>query len=523
MLTALVPLSSSQQNQSLQPPPAGGLFGSSTQTSQPAQGGTLFGASTAQNMQPGGSFGNANQNASGNSGFGAGKTLFGASTAQNTQPSGSFGNASQNASGTSGFGAGKTLFGASTAQNTQPGGSFGNANQNASGTSGFGAGKTLFGASTAQNTQPGGSFGNANQNTSGTSGFGAGTNNLFAGNASTNTGGLGLFGNSTSNNQQQAQQQNNQQQAQQQNNQQQAQQQNNSLFGLSVSQPTYQPNASLLGASQYRAPQLAPFAGKLSMGQANVNQTTNLNRQATQGAVKINYDTLRLSTRFADCVEGLQNELEAMDKMIALQERFCRQIESFIPKHGENVPSLVPDVEMVREKAEDMEAALGADARGVQTQRQTLEADAKDFQRVQRVVDMLQHPEQYRFSGLNYGPHSGGTDAPGKEMDLVNLYFVPVAESQKQRLAAYAGNLVEIEQHLGVIEASAVGQAQQLAAKRVGVDGGPSTRDSTVTDLVNTLRGFEQRILAAAGSVGQCREGVNALVLPGAGGQRSSQ
>jgi nucleoporin p58/p45 len=92
-------------------------------------------------------------------------------------------------------------------------------------------------------------------------------------------------------------------------------------------------------------------------------------------------------------------------------------------------------------------------------------------------------------------------------------------------MSAYTSNLVEIEAHMRVIESSALAQAQQLAQRKSGAeqqggtgdDGeggfGSGGVDATVRELADTLRGFEASILGVAGAVGECREGVNELVL----------
>ena len=459
------PFSSTQNNQTSQPPAAGGLFGNAgQQTSQASGGGGLFGGAlggqTSQPQQSGG--------------------LFGSSTAQNTNTGGG-------------------LFG-STAQHPQQqqGGSlFGNTQAKPGG---------LFGATTTgTNSGGGGLFGSTNNNTQNTN---TGTSSLFGGTTAVNStaGTSSLFGRPNANATQPAQQ---------------------SVFGLSASQPTYN-QPSLLGASQYRAGnRTTSFPGHLSMGQSSAPQ------QPAPGTTKYNYDRLHPTIRFSECVDQVQADLEKIDKMIQMQEKYCRDIEGFVPKHGDSVESLGRDVEYIREKVEAAEQSLSVDAQGVQDQQRVLAGDQKDFDRCQRVVDMLRYPQQYHYTGLQYGQQYGKswnttarttqstTDAEKKDMDITNNYFVPMASTLKQTLDTYAANLGEIEAHMRVIEQSAVGQAQQLAARRAGVQGQKGS-DDMVRELAETLRGFEQSILGAAGLVGQCREGVNEVVLgqSGIGGGR---
>lgn len=473
------PFSSAQNNQSSQPPPAGGLFGSSTQASQAGGGSGLFGGTlggqASQPQQSGGLFGGSTTQNTNTGGGG----LFGASTQQ--QP--------QQQSG----GLGGSLFGNNQ---PKPGGLFG-----ASTTGGNTGGNSLFG-NNPQNTNTGGGGllgGSTQQNTAGSGGLFSGSNAQ----ANTNTAGGSLFGRPNPNGNQPAQP---------------------SIFGLSASQPTYtQP--SLLGASQYRAGNRStPFPGHLSMGQSSAPQ------QPAPGAVKYNYDNLRPTVRFSECVEQVQADLERIDHMIQMQEKYCRDIEGFVPKHGDNVEGLGRDVEYIREKCEATEQSLSVDAQGVQAQQRVLATDQKDFDRCQRVVDMLHYPQQYHSTGLQYlqygqqprasrTTHSTAqTDSEKQDMDITNNYFSPLVTNLKQTLDGYAANLAEIEAHMRVIEQSAVGQAQVLAARRAGVQGGKQEGD-VVRELADTLRGFENSIMGAAGLVGRCREGVSEVVV-GTGGAR---
>lgn len=309
---------------------------------------------------------------------------------------------------------------------------------------------------------------------------------------------------------------------------------NTSLFGGSTtqnnnqsqSQPQQPQAPSLLGATQHNqmAQSSSTAFGRLSMGQQSTNNTTN----ATVGAAKIDLDNLRPTTRFEDCVDQVKQEMEAIDKMIQEQEKYAKEIEAFLPKHGEDVNSIAPDVTFITDKAEDVEQALANDAQGVDAQRKNAERDRKDVERCQRIVTNLSLPQGYQYSGMNstYGSMYGQQrpqqpqnstnnreDSNNYDTDLIGNYFVPLAGDLQKTMDAYASNLSEIESHMRVIESSAVHQAQQLAQRKAGVGGQQSGGDATVRELADTLRGFEESILGVASVVGECRDGVNELVL----------
>lgn len=137
--------------------PAGGLFGSNTQTA--TTGGGLFGSNNNQQQQQTTGFGATNTAAGGGGLFGnkpaTGGGLFGQPAQQtNTGGGGLFGNTNTQQNQQQG---GTGLFGSANTQQQKPGGLFGSSTQN-TGTGLFGGGATqnqggLFGASTNQQQQ----------------------------------------------------------------------------------------------------------------------------------------------------------------------------------------------------------------------------------------------------------------------------------------------------------------------------------------------------------------------------------
>ncbi|KAK3707470.1 hypothetical protein LTR37_012112 [Vermiconidia calcicola] len=423
------------------------LFGGGATTSQPQQSGGLFGSTaTSQPQQGGGLLGNT-------------------TTSQPQQTSSLFGNTASNTQQQSNTG-GTGLFGSTL---NPP------AKQQNTGSS------SLFGGSTTN--QPTSSlFGGNTSNTAQSS-----NNNLFGG----NTGGTSsLFGGGTTNTQQQQEPSTslfggstNQQQQQQ-------QQPSNSIFGLTATNPNSQPPTSLLNASQYRSSQLGPFSGKLTLGQPSSQQ-----QQGGASTQQYDYQSMKSTTRFADIKADVQSQLEAIDHMIAAQEKFAREIAAFIPKHGADVQTLAPDVAFVTEKTEAAETALALDAQRVANERKILEKDGKDGERIKRVVDNLRQPPQYHAH-----PSYTSTSNEDEDMDLIGNFFTPLASDLSKQLHACSSNLAEVEGHLGVMEASAPGRRGNGGVSSVG-------------DLADVLGGFEGAILGAAGAVGRARDGVNEVVV----------
>ncbi|KAK0900673.1 hypothetical protein LTR57_020517 [Friedmanniomyces endolithicus] len=512
---------------------AGGLFGA-IQVAQPQQQtGGLFGNTQAAQPQATSLFGNTQAaQPQGNSLFGntqgaqpPATGLFGNTQAPQAQSSSLFGNTNAQPS--------TSLFGNTNAQPSAS--SFGNTNAQPS-TSLFGntnaqPSTSLFGNSLAQPRpqQTGGMFASMNNNTSTSSLFGNPTNVPPTNNNT--TGSNSLFGSLG----QQSQPQSNMFGMSNQNQNQNQPNNNSSVFGMSAIAPQ-QLNASLLSASQYRASNLsAPFVGTLSMGQPGSQSAQQQSQQQPQqsgstiGAVKVHAADLRGTTRFADCHESLQEQFESVDTMIQRQERFCREIQALLQKHEQDILCLPPSVQVVSGLAENVEMLLSRDAQGVQSAKAEASRQRRDFERAGRVAENLMlgavgYAVPSSMAGYGNGSHGGGLSGEGDEgfdTDLIGNYFAPMVTALQGTLEGYAANLADIEGHLGVIEGSAVAQARRLAAKRAGVGngGGAVGGDETVRELAETLTGFEQSLLGVAGVVGECREGVEGLVLGRLGGR----
>ncbi|KAK6431401.1 hypothetical protein LTR95_012442 [Oleoguttula sp. CCFEE 5521] len=461
-------VNSSFASQQQQPQaPGASLFGGAptTQTPQPQQQtGGLFGNSQpAAPQQSGGLFGNSQASQPAASGGLFGGSLFGGQTQQ--QPTQQGQQQSAPAGGSSLFGGG-SLFGGQqqNQQQQQPA-----QQQQTGGSSLFGGGNSLFGQQPAQAN-------NANQTNS-------------------------LFGNSTQ--------------------QQQPQQQSSSLFGQynpnvntanAYSNPLDRPSqTSLLSASRYAQSQYQPFVtGRLSMGQGAASQPT------AAPATKLDWRNVKSSTRFNDLTDAAKSDLQRIEDKILEQESFCRQIEAMLPNHEADVKTLSPDVKLISEKLEDVDQGLQADAQGVQSAKAVYENDELDYLRCARIIENLKQPAQY-----SYHPASQSGRLPtaswdsSYDVDLISNYFTPLTQSMQSLIATYEKNLAEIENHVSPVEESARLQMQQSRGQG-GEVGGDSVRQ-----LAETLRGFEEGILAAAGKVGACREGVNELVVARGAGRRA--
>jgi nucleoporin p58/p45 len=265
------------------------------------------------------------------------------------------------------------------------------------------------------------------------------------------------------------------------------------------------------------------------MGQGsnnNNNQQTN-----TQPGVKIDLSNLRPTTRFSDLHDDLKKTIESIDSFIRQQESYASQCEGLVAGHKADVESIKPDVDLIQSNLETMELALENDGAAINNAKDLVQRDAADLIRVARMAENLGLPQQYHHhyyshnttNANNTTTHrpssssaaSTATDDDHYDMNLV-AYFATQAQVMQTTLDTYTSHMAEIEAHLRVVESSTVHQAHQLAAQRAGGGNGGGNNNHTqdqVRELAETLRGFEGGILAAAGKVGSCREGVNELIL----------
>ncbi|KAH8678651.1 hypothetical protein BGZ60DRAFT_248084 [Tricladium varicosporioides] len=423
-------------------------------------------------------------------------SLFGSSTTP-APAGGMFGSSTASKPATGLFGASTTgtsapqtggLFGSAPASQPQTGGLFGSTVTSSQPQTGG-----LFGSTTASQPQTGGLFGPA------------------ATASQPQTG--GLFGSTTAS----------------------SQPQNSSLFGSALAQPAQtgglfgglnnqnqpkpagnlftqnqQPQQNnMFGASQTpNMNQSSSFPGGLSFGQGNTQ-----NQQTVPG-VRISVHELRGTTRFSDCHEQIQKEIERYDEMLQMQIRLKNDCDAIMPAHDQQLSQIPNDVTFCNRKLTGVEGALVSDVKAIAQVREFIKIDAENAKLSFRAVDNLKLPPQYHNSGVWQTASSNGRASQNGEeeaQDIVGL-FSKTADELSSTLTKYQNNLVEIEQHLRGVES---GSAQQINAFIAKKNGGSTNVENPTAELFAVLNEFEQSVLGVAGKVGAAREGVQTLQLGG--------
>lgn len=249
----------------------------------------------------------------------------------------------------------------------------------------------------------------------------------------------------------------------------------------------------------------------LGLGSLGQSTTQQQQQQQTVPGVRIDLSNLKGTTRFSDLQENLQSTIENIDKFILNQIRHQEELQSFMPGHGEMLENVPNDVKFVTRKYEGARSALESDAHAIEAARTLVNQDADHARLSFRAIDNLKLPQQYHTPNLwaPRQPSAGTANAETDGQDLVG-FFSKTADEMDGQLKRYESNLTEIESHLHGVQDGLVEQLQKVMATK---NGGASTADEKIQELVAVLRDFEQGILKVASEVGRARDGMTHLQL----------
>jgi nucleoporin p58/p45 len=232
-----------------------------------------------------------------------------------------------------------------------------------------------------------------------------------------------------------------------------------------------------------------------------------------QGVQHQNLDNVKGTTRFSDLHPDIQNSIQELDKRF--QERIDRAngIREALPKTGESVASVAPDVAYIEEFLSTVELGIDNDTASVSHLKELVKKDATDAALSFRAIVNLNLPQQFHYGNRTNlsSARPNQTPSSSDENDLsepVNLlgYFTTRTDDLAKTLDLYQGQIREIEAHLRTMEAGTVEKAQQLTGSRNGA------RDQR-RELVEALKAIEGAILDSAKKVGMVRDAVTKETL----------
>jgi nucleoporin p58/p45 len=235
--------------------------------------------------------------------------------------------------------------------------------------------------------------------------------------------------------------------------------------------------------------------------------------QLNQNALQITLDGLKGTSRFSDLHPDLQRDIEAMDSMIQSHINNCTRVAQSMPKHGENISTVKPDVAYIEQSLSTVELGIENDSIVIAALREQVRKDADEATIAFNASENLNLPKQFHYGNRSTaasGSPATDKDDPTKPVDMMG-YFNRRADNLASTLEVYQRQIREIEAHLRTMEAGTVEKAQQLVGSRSGA------RDQR-RELVEALKAIEGAILEAARKVGGTRDGVEQLMLGRAGG-----
>jgi nucleoporin p58/p45 len=277
------------------------------------------------------------------------------------------------------------------------------------------------------------------------------------------------------------------------------------LFGNTTQQ---QNKPSLFGATQQTQPQQNTMFGA----------TQNTGAQPAQGAIQIKTaDNIKGTTRFHELHPDFQSEIQKLDDIFQGHMSNAQRIRESLPRQGELVATLPPDVTYIEQFMSTVELGIDNDSGNIARLKEFIEKDIEEARLCYRAVTNQSLPAQFRYgnaanlsaSTISQPTTSADDDDPTKPVDLVP-YFSKRADSLSDTLELYQRHIREIEAHLRTMEAGTIERAQQLAGQRSGM------RDQR-RELAEALNAIEAAIMEAAVKVGKTRDMVTQQTMGRAG------
>lgn len=246
----------------------------------------------------------------------------------------------------------------------------------------------------------------------------------------------------------------------------------------------------------------------------------NAGAQPAQGGIQIKtIDNIKGTTRFSELHPDFQNEIQKLDDIFQGHMSNSQRIREVLPRQGETVASLAPDVAYIEQFLSTVELGIDNDSGNIARLKQQVEKDQQEALLCHRAVTNQSLPAQFRYgnaanlSASTTKPNAAASaddDDPTKPVDLIP-YFSHRADNLSATLETYQHQIREIEAHLRTMESGIVEKAHQLSGSRSGL------RDQR-KELIDAMRAIEGAILEAAKRVGRTRDLVIQTTMGNVGG-----
>ncbi|KAH0613340.1 uncharacterized protein H6S33_009720 [Morchella sextelata] len=263
-----------------------------------------------------------------------------------------------------------------------------------------------------------------------------------------------------------------------------------------------------LGSSTAPKPNL--FGGATTVPQQQQGQQQGQQQQQnTVPAATVDITRLTPTTRFGDCHESVQQELEQLEKHIQDQIRAAQELSALFPSHRAIVETIPSDTKVLAHKLSTTKSFLAADQAALQAAQQHHIADNEAATLSIRCLDLFRLPPQQRTQYFQRSEQENEVTSNGPMI----AYFNNHAAGMEKKLRIFLESVGEVEASLRSVEqqaaigASSAGiNGEDLIAMTGGVGGRQDARM-----LNRTLREFNDALKDVSARIVDVKDGLREL------------
>ncbi|TGZ84917.1 hypothetical protein EX30DRAFT_360875 [Ascodesmis nigricans] len=227
-------------------------------------------------------------------------------------------------------------------------------------------------------------------------------------------------------------------------------------------------------------------------------------------------DITRLTptTRFAECHESVQKELEMLESVIQQQISISDSLNARFPAHRNDILSIPTDASVLSHRLATTKLFQASDQAAYDSVRSLHDADNAASDLSVRSLDLfrLPHAQRSQYIQRSLPPTSATTAAanPQRENDITSnkpmvKYFNGQADEMERKLGVIRRSVREVEESLRSVEMQAVVGGQVGAGDLVS--GGAQGRQDA-RRLNRTLREFNEALKDVSARIVDAREGL---------------
>ncbi|KAH8150588.1 uncharacterized protein LAJ45_05284 [Morchella importuna] len=269
---------------------------------------------------------------------------------------------------------------------------------------------------------------------------------------------------------------------------------------------------SVFGLGSSTAPKPNLFGGVPTAPQQQQQQQQGQpgqQQQNTVPAATVDITRLTPTTRFGDCHESVQQELEQLEKHIQDQIRAAQALSALFPSHRATVDTIPSDTKVLAHKLATTKSFLSADQSALQAAQQHHVADNEAATLSIRCLDLFRLPPQQRTQYFQRSEQENEVTSNGPMI----AYFNNHAGAMEKKFHIFLESVGEVEASLRSVEQqAAIGangagiNGEDLTAVTGGVGGRQDARR-----LNRTLREFNDALKDVSARIVDVKDGLREL------------